>query len=285
MDENSQNSHLIVDLPARVDLPAPNVTLPIRGPDFARFEPAVIEALQDVSSATAAGILFNMGLRRSAAIGPRSLFRGKKTVGTALTLQFMPQREDVVRKVADDAGLPQEYSESRTALWAALEAIQPGDVLVVQAYGDPATGCLGEMLISYLRHRGGVGLVVDGSIRDSPKLSNLDIGIWSRGVTPNFASQNGLYPWAYQVPIACAGILVLPGDVVIADDDGAVMVPAALVPLLVESSQRHEAGEEFSRLRIAEGGLLSRYYPLVLPSALHEYEQWRALRDASAQIS
>jgi len=170
-------------------------------------------------------------------IGPTCRTAGAHIAGAAVTLQFMPRREDVVSGSDEDA-------EKHSALWAVFDDIQPGDVLVVQAYGDVHTGCLGEMLLASLQGLGGVGAVVDGSIRDWPEVAKLGIPVWSRGVTPNFASQASLFPWAYDVPIACSGVLVLPGDVVIADADGVVVVPRTLAPTVLEASRERQDWEE-----------------------------------------
>lgn len=249
-------------------LPAPNLALPIEGPQFERPDPELIRQLHAVSSATASAMLHKLGVRRTFIQGPTTRRPGAKVVGTALTLQFMPQREDVA------SGLNQEYGEKRSALWAVLETVQPGDVLTVQAYADPETGCLGEMLLSYFKGRGGGALVVDGYLRDWPRVQTLDLAIWARGTTPNYASQGDLYPWAYNAPIACGGVLVLPGDIVIADDDGAVLVPARLAPILLQRTLEHEEWESFSRLMLAQGGALQTYYPLS-EQGRREFETWR----------
>jgi regulator of RNase E activity RraA len=118
-------------------------------------------------------------------------------------------------------------------------------------------------------------VVIDGCIRDYPKVQGLGLGLWLRGVTPNFHTQTSIFPFAVNVPVACGGVLVLPGDLIIADDDGAVVVPATLAPTLLEAASAHEEWEEFSRLRLAEGGDLRTYYPLS-EAARPEYEVWRA---------
>lgn len=249
-------------------LPVANVRLPIRGEPFQRPETALIEQLQSVSSATASALLHRMGIRQTFIEGPRPIFPGRKIVGSAITLQFMPQREDVA------SGLQQEHSEKFSALWAVLETVQPGDVLAIQAYGDPYTGCLGEMLVTYFQAQGGVGIVVDGCIRDAPKVQQLGLPMWVRGFTPNYASQASLFPWAYNVPIACSRVLVLPGDIILADDDGAVLIPCNVAPQLVKQTLEHEDWEAFSRMRLKQGGALGKYYPLDA-EAQQEYEQWR----------
>jgi regulator of RNase E activity RraA len=256
--------------------PRPAVRLPISGPAFARPDADLLVQLQAVSSATASAELHKMGIRHTFMRGPAARQVGAKVVGPAVTLQFMPQREDVV------SGVAQEEGEKVSALWAVLDEIQPGDVLVTQAYGDPYTGCFGEMLITYCKGRGGLGVVVDGCIRDWPKVRELGLPVWTCGVTPNYASQAGLYPWAYNVPIACGGVLVLPGDIIIADDDGAVLVPAGLALEVLQITLDHEDWEAFSRIKLAEGGALRTYYPLSAEGRA-EYEVWRQAQQGAAR--
>jgi regulator of RNase E activity RraA len=251
-------------------LPAPDISrqLPISGPAFARPSPEIVHRLHAVSSATAAATMHKMGLRQTFIQGPLPRQPGAKIVGPAVTLQFMPQRDDVA------SGVAQEHVEKKTALWAVFEAVQPGDILAVQAFGDPYTGCMGDMLMTYFKGRGGVGVVVDGCIRDWPKVRELGVPIWTRGFTPNYASQTHLFPWAYNVPIACSQVLVLPGDIIIADDDGAVVVPARMAELVLEHTTAHEDWEVFSRMKLAAGGSLMKYYPLS-EEGQREYEEWR----------
>lgn len=244
------------------------IRLPISGPDFKRPNPALIAKLQGVSSATASATLHKMGIRQTFIHGPIPRLPGAKVVGPAVTLQFMPQREDIA------SGAGQEKTEKRTALWAVFEAVQPGDVLMIQAWGDPYTGCMGEMLTTYFKGRGGIGVVVDGCIRDWPNIQPIGVPFWTVGFTPNYASQSTLFPWAYNVPVALDRVLVLPGDIIIADDDGAVMVPAQMAEIVAEHTGAHEEWEVFSRIKLAEGGALEKYYPLN-DEGWAEYEAWR----------
>lgn len=251
------------------ELPKPdNIRLPITGENYHRPDSSLIAALHTISSATASAKLHQLGIRHTFMQGLIPRQADQKVVGSALTLQFMPQREDIV------SGIAQEYVEKDSALWDVMDNIQAGDVLTIQAFGDPYTGVLGEMLIGHFKNRGGTGIVVDGYIRDWPRAKKLKVPIWARGTTPNYASQSHLYPWAHSVPIACSGVLVLPGDIVIADDDGAVLVPAKVAPMLLEDAGKHEEWEVFSRLRIEEGGDLRKYYPLN-DEAQREYEEWK----------
>ena len=250
---------------------APVWSLPIRGPEYQRAPAELLKSLENVSSATACSLMASFGIRHSFVNGPRALAPGQHMVGSALTLQFMPRREDI------GSGEKQEYTEQRTALWGALESVSPGDVLVVQAYGSTTTGCIGDMLARYLRLQGGVGIVVDGCVRDSGKILAMGVPVWARGATPHFASQSELFPWAYDVPIACAGVLVIPGDIVVADSDGAVVIPQAFAERVVESALAKEDSETFGRERLDAGGALRDYYPLS-ERAKEEFAMWKQNR-------
>lgn len=258
------------NIPTLSSLPVPDISreLPIAGPAFERPEPKLIRQLHAVSSATAAATMHKMGVRQTFIEGPLPRQPGAKIVGPAVTLQFMPQRDDIA------SGLAQEHVEKFSALWAVFETVTPGDVLVVQAFGDPYTGCMGDMLTTYFKGRGGIGIVVDGSIRDWPKVRQLGVPVWTRGFTPNYASQTHLFPWAYNVPIACSQVLVLPGDIIIADDDGAVVVPIQLAPVVLQTTLEHEDWEVFSRMKLMEGGSIRTYYPLS-EEGQREYEAWK----------
>lgn len=252
-------------------LPSPAFTLPVRGEPYERPDAETVARLEGISSATACAKLHGLGITRSYVEGPRPLAAGARVVGSALTLQFMPQREDFA------SGLGQEYVERHTALWEVLEAVQPGDVLVIQAYGSRFSGCIGDILARYFARKGGAGIVVDGRVRDAGRIRDLGVPVWSTGTTPHYASQSELFPWAYDVPVAVGGALCMPGDLVIADDDGPVVVPQALAGDVVEAAQDHEQWEVFSRYRLDQGARLSDYYPLT-PDTRAEYEAWRSTR-------
>jgi regulator of RNase E activity RraA len=133
----------------------------------------------------------------------------------------LPKREDLYNE--------SEYDDPERQLHRhVLYPTQPGDVVVVDARGALASGIFGEMVLTFFAGRGGVGVVIDGCIRDSAQAAELDIGIWVRDVTPNYHAQTNIIPFAVNVPIACANVLVIPGDIIVADNDGVVLVPIAL---------------------------------------------------------
>jgi regulator of RNase E activity RraA len=236
--------------------------------DIQRPSQSLVDSLKEIGSATASGELKRLGIRNAFIQGPVCMTPGVSIVGPALTLQFMPLREDLYPT--------SEYVEPERQLHRhVLYHTQPGDVVVVDARGDMTSGVFGAMMMTYFRGRGGLGIVIDGCVRDSAEIKRLGLGLWLRGVTPNFHTQTNLYPAAVNVPIACGGVTVIPGDLIIADDDGAVVVPIGLVPELARKAGEHAEWEEFSRLRLSEGGDLRKYYPL-RDDARAEYEAWRA---------
>ena len=236
--------------------------------DIQRPAKELVEGLSGIGSATAAGELARLGIRDPYIQGPVARTPGKSIVGPALTLQFMPKRED---QYAVD-----EYADPEKQLHRhALYHTQPGDIIVVDARADMNSGVFGDMMMTFFMGQGGIGAIIDGCIRDYPKIVNdLDIGLWLRGTTPNFHTQTNIVPFAINVPIACGDTLVMPGDIIVADDDGATVVPVSLAPELVEKAQTHAQWEEFSRMKLSQGGHLRKYYPLS-EEGRAEYEAWK----------
>ncbi len=240
---------------------------PIVTHDITRPPAEYVEALKKIGAATASSTLAHMGIRNSHIIGPTAHNPGRAIAGPALTLQFMPKREDLYGE--------DEYSEPERQLHRhVLYHTQPGDIVVVDARGDMKSGVFGDMMLTYFRGKGGLGVVVDGCLRDFPNISRLDLGLWVKGFTPNFHTQTDIIPFAVNEPIACGGCLVMPGDIIVADDDGAVVVPVKLAAEVIKQASEHHEWEEFSRQRLFEGGELKRYYPLS-DAARPEYEAWK----------
>lgn len=240
--------------------------------DISRPARELCDALAVIGTATASSELSLMGIRDAQIRGPLPLKYGRSVAGPALTLQCMPKREDLYGS--------NEYENPELQLHRhVLYPAQAGDIVVVDARGDMASGIFGEMMLTFLAGRGGAGVVVDGCIRDSAKAKELDLGIWVRGVTPNYHAQTGLIPFAVNVPVACGGVLVMPGDIIVADDDGVIVVPVALASEVIARSSEHAEWEEFARFRLSQGGDLRKYYPLT-EGVQKEYLEWRHAQTA-----
>jgi regulator of RNase E activity RraA len=234
--------------------------------DISRPPSEWVEAFRLIGAATTTSTLHRMGIRNAHICGPTCRTPGKGIAGPALTLQFMPLREDLYG--ADEYEQPEKQLHRHV-----LYHTRPGDIVVVDARGDMRSGIFGEMMLTYFKGKGGIGVVVDGCLRDYPNVKGLDLGLWISGLTPNFHTQTGIMPFGVNVPIACGGVLVMPGDIIVADDDGAVVVPVKLAPEVIQQASKHHEWEDFSRIRLSEGGDLRRYYPLS-DDARPEYEEW-----------
>ena len=237
--------------------------------DIQRPSKHLIEGLRGLGAATIAGTLGHMGFRNPHMTGILPQTKGKSICGPALTLQCLPQRPDLFSEG--------EYSDPETQLHRhVLYHVQEGDVVVVDARGDMRSGIFGDMMSTYFKGRGGAGIIIDGVMRDRPNVEKLALALWLKGWSPNYHVQTDIYPNAVNVTIACGGVTVVPGDIIVADDDGAVVVPVSMAEKVIEAGQKHAEWEEFSRMKLMEGAPLQRYYPLH-PDAQEEYEAWRKL--------
>src|SRR3984893_6866163 len=147
--------------------------------DITRPPPAWSKALAAIGAATASSTLHHMGVRDTFMQGPVAWTKGRAIAGPALTLQFMPKREDLY----GDG----EYADPEKQLHLhVLYHTRPGDIVVVDARGDMRSGSVGEMMLTYFTGRGGAGVVIDGCIRDYPHGKGPELGLSPRGGTPHF---------------------------------------------------------------------------------------------------
>ncbi|MFH1567013.1 MAG: ribonuclease activity regulator RraA, partial [Gemmatimonadota bacterium] len=192
----------------------------MRGPDFTRPAADSIAVLGRASTATLQTILKRMGVHRIwMPLYP--LAKGMRCVGPALTIRSVPGREDVAPVAYQPGTLFPGHPDD------AIEAIRPGDVVVLDGRGAADEGLFGDLLSRRMHTQGAAGTVSDMGVRDSARILEVGIPTFSRGP----ASPGGtVYNVDFNVPIGCAGVLVCPGDLVAADDDGVVVIPTALVP-------------------------------------------------------
>lgn len=220
--------------------------------------------LSGVTTATLTTVLLKKGLRNVWMRGSRSLQPGQqRVVGRAFTLRFVPAREDLAT--------PESWS-SPISTRAAIEQMPEGCVVVVDAMGVTSAGIFGDILCARMKHRGVAALVTDGALRDVTGVLATGLPVWCGGAAapPSVA---GLTFVDWQRPVGCGGVAVFPNDVVVADDDGAVLVPAKLLEEVTASAVEQERLEGWIMAQVASGQPLPGLYP-PNEANLAAYRQW-----------
>ena len=219
-------------------------TLPLH-PDIAR-------ALAGITTATLSTVLLEKGIRKIWMRGPAPLTGNQqRQVGRAFTLRFVPAREDLAT--------PASWA-SPISTRAAIEAMPAGCITVVDAMGVTDAGIFGDILCARMHKRGVAALITDGVVRDVVGVIDTGLPVWCRG-TAAPASVAALTFVGWQDPVACGGVAVFPNDVVVADTDGAVLIPAALLEEVVELAARKERFEEWVLQEVKSGATLPGLYP------------------------
>jgi regulator of RNase E activity RraA len=226
--------------------------------------------LARVSVATLTAQLLLRGFRNTFIRGLVPTRPDLRMVGRAYTLRYVPAREDVA--------VPGIRPDNETNLQRrAVESVGPGEVLVIDARGDLSAAVLGDILATRIARRGGAGIVTDGSFRDSPGFAAIDLPAYQRA--PNSTlSWVAHHPADVNVPIGCGGVLVLPGDVVVGDAEGVVVLPAQIAEEVAHAAAEQELAEEFALERVRDGEPIGDLYPLA-ESRQAAYEEWRRRRE------
>ena len=212
----------------------------------------IAAALRDITTATITTILLKKGIRRTWMHGPRPLEAGyRRLVGRTFTLRFVPAREDLAT--------PESWSSPRSTR-GAIEAMPEGCIAVVDARGVTEAGIFGDILCARMRQRGVTALVTDGAVRDAEGVLATKLPVWSAGAAAP-ASVAGLTFVGWQEPVGCGGIAVFPDDVVVADRDGAVVIPAALVEEVATLGPEQERLEAWIMREVENGRTLPGLYP------------------------
>jgi 5-oxopent-3-ene-1,2,5-tricarboxylate decarboxylase / 2-hydroxyhepta-2,4-diene-1,7-dioate isomerase len=229
---------------------------------------AILQGLRDVSTATLAALLRKRGLNGLTLDGLRSTRPGAPMAGYARTVRYLPLRED----------LSAAYGGGMNAQRRAIEEIRPGEVLVIEARGDPTAGTIGDILGLRAQVRGAAGIVTDGAIRDSVALAGLEIPVYYAAVHPAVLGRRHV-PWETGVTVACAGVTIQPGDILVGDADGVVVLPPGLAAEVLAEAREQERQEEFIAARVALGDPLDGLHPLS-DARRPDYETWLAQGDA-----
>ena len=233
----------------------------------------LIERARAMSAEEVFAILPGKGFRNQFEDGFQVLHPGKKLVGRAFTLQFMPLRPDLdsaINAKAQAAGLSRMYNQ------VAIDMLQPGDVLVVDLFGQGEGGTIvGDNLFYYImKGAKGAGLVVDGGIRDLEGIAEMDMPAYFRHAHPSPISN--VIITGINVPIRIGKATVMPGDLVFGDREGVYFIPPALVQDVVDNADIIHIHDEWTRMKFAEGKYKSRdiYGSPTDPALKKEYEEY-----------
>ena len=237
---------------------------------FPRVSPETLATLREVSTATISAQLLKRGFAQMFWQGIAPLRPDLRMVGQAVTLRFIPAREDLAR---DEQMASGEFNNLRNKQRIAVETVGPGDVLVIDARGDTRAASLGNILVARIKARGAAGIVTDGALRDTSAFRAIELPTYCRA-THQTQSTARHHPVDMNVPIGCAGVLVMPGDVLVGDADGVVVIPAAVAEEVALAAQEQDRREAFVLAKVEAGASIRGVYP---PDAatLAEYERWR----------
>lgn len=195
----------------------------------------------------------------------RPLNTGRRLVGRARTIRYLPNRKDLREKI---------YAAGPQLNYRSAEEAQPGDVLVFDAGGETRSTVSGAMVTTRFVVRGGSGIIVDGCMRDVPDLSAMPISVYLRcghasSVSPLMMSVD------YQTPVRIGGVTVVPGDILIGESHGILVIPAAIVEKVLAKAMAHDGQEQFQRSLLLSGEPVYGVYPNLNEANKKRFEEWR----------
>ncbi len=230
---------------------------------------ATREALMRVGTSTLTGVLYRRGLRNMflhdvLPIRPDM----QRMVGLAFTMRFIPSRED-----KDAPGAPGRGQVQRTA----MEECPPGHVLVVDARGDARAASAGDIYVGRLKARGCAGIVTDGGLRDTEGVFKTGLPAYHRRPSSP-PSPVAHHPADLDLPIGCGGVAVYPGDVIVGDCDGVVVIPPDIAEAVAEEALATTLYDEFAEQEVARGRALLGLFPVAGEEAKRDFEAWKKSR-------
>lgn len=234
------------------------------------MNPQIREKLMGVSAATLCTALYRRGLRNQFIQDVRPVSpKGRNMVGPAYTLRYIPAREDLNRlEVFRDPDHPQR---------AGVEQCPDGAVMVMDSRKNPRAASAGSILVTRLMVRGVAGVVTDGGFRDSPEIARLDIPAYhNRPSAPTNLTLHQAID--LNVPIGCGDVPVFPGDIVVGDDEGVVIVPAHLAEEIADKAVEMTAYEDFVTEEVRNGRSIIGLYPATQEKSKEDFAKWRAER-------
>ena len=209
------------------------------------------EKLEAAPVAGLSAALRKRGLHHCLIDGLTPMHPERKLIGTARTLRFVPAREDLFASHGGGFNTQKQV----------FDAVGEGEVIVIEARGDATAGTLGDILALRATQRGAAGVVTDGAIRDYDAVAEIGLTAFSAGPHPSVLGRRHV-PWDSDVAVACGGATVLPGDVIVGDSDGLVVIPADVLDEVVDATLENEDRDEWIAARVAEGEAIEGLFPM-----------------------
>jgi regulator of RNase E activity RraA len=226
---------------------------------------AAFDVLRKVTTATITTMLLKKGIRRCWMKGPKPLVPGgERLIGPAFTLRFVPVREDLAT--------PESWARPISTR-GAIEAMPQGVIAVADAMGVETAGIFGDILCARMKMRNVTALVTDGVLRDRTGVLASGLAVWCAGMASP-ASVNGLTFVGWNEPIGCGGVAIFPNDIIVVDDDGAVVIPQDLLEFVAHEGAEHELYESWVFTEVEKGVKLPGLYP-PNEETKARYAEWR----------
>lgn len=220
-------------------------------PSYPPLSPELRAKLEAAPLASLSSQLRKRGLNHVAVSGVSALPGSGKLVGIARTLRFVPFREDLFG----------EFGGGYNAQKRTFDRIEPGEVLVIEARGDAGAGTLGDILTLRAKARGAAGIVTDGAVRDRDAVDAIGLPVYCNGSHPAVLGRRHV-PWDYDLTIACGGTTVQPGDIIVGDGDGVLVIPPALADEVADAALAQEESDGFIAQQVAAGEKLEGLFPM-----------------------
>jgi 5-oxopent-3-ene-1,2,5-tricarboxylate decarboxylase/2-hydroxyhepta-2,4-diene-1,7-dioate isomerase len=220
--------------------------------------------LERVPVAGLSAQLRKRGLNNVTIDGVRPMHPGTKIVGTAKTLRFVPGREDLF----------QSHGGGYNAQKRAFDGVVEGEIIVIEARGETGSGTLGDILALRAKARGAAGIITDGGVRDYDTVAGIGIPVYSAGAHPAVLGRRHV-PWDLDVTIGCGGTTVQPGDIVVGDGDGVIVIPPALAEEIVDAALAQEDEDAYVAEQVAAGNPVDGLFPMNAEWKAR-YDAWRA---------
>ncbi len=238
------------------------IELPVTGKQALTDD--VKEKLMSVATATISGALRKRGLNNVSVDGLQATKGMRKVIGTARTLRYVPNREDLFKT----------HGGGYNAQKRVIDDIGPGEILVMEARGEKGSGTLGDILAMRTQVAGAEAIITDGGVRDLDAVAALDIPTFHNGAHPAVLGRKHV-PWDTDVAVGCGGTTIVPGDIVIADADGILVIPPHLAAEIAEEVVESERQDTFVFLNVSKGSKIEGLFPMNA-SWKAKYNQWVA---------